>query len=145
MALSVLYMYAGLNARDGFLRSRTQEHAQAVAHTRPRAIDVVSTAVPACISAGTRAVKTSESDAASPASIGSGSATTRPDQLLAEILFSAANPSWTASNHLAIDWLTVPVLVALLPCCHCLGHHAGRLPSDCCRVNANASLGERYW
>ena len=46
--------------------------------------------------------------------------------------------AWTASNHLAIDWLTVPVLVTLLPCCHCLGHHAGRLPSDCFRVNMRA-------
>ena len=79
MALSGLY--AGLNARDGFLRSRTQEHAQAVANTRSRAIDDVSKAVPARISAGTRAVKAIEGDAAartSPAIISSGSATTRP-------------------------------------------------------------------
>jgi len=62
MALSGLY--AGLNARDGFLRSRTQEHAQAVANTRSRAIDDVSKAVPARISAGTRAVKAIEGDAA---------------------------------------------------------------------------------
>ena len=51
----------------------------------------------------------------------------------------AVSTAWTASDHLAINWFSIPVLVALIPCLRRFSHDAVRSAEIATRAVSSAT------